>query len=147
VATLLAIVQCNGIVWIIKWGLAKRASNARFDLNAAWYNQNWKYLIKICNLLNISLLFLNHASTVFVILDVFVILLINILPALLLPLPFTLKLTIVTYFCYICLQLKLIVLNSSSTLLLVLIPVFSSKIYQCDIYHNKRVGMSKKRLL
>jgi len=34
-------------------------------------------LIKICNLHNISLLFLNHASTIFVTLDVFVILLIK----------------------------------------------------------------------
>jgi len=48
--------------------------------------------------------------------------LIKLLPALLLLLSFTLKLTIVTLFYVICLQLKRIVFNLSLTLLLVLSP-------------------------
>jgi len=55
-------------------------------------------LIKICHLHNISLLFLNHASTIFVTQDVFVILLMKLLPAPLLVLSLILKLTIVTLF-------------------------------------------------
>jgi len=68
-----------------------------------------------------SLLFQNHPSTIFVN-SVFVILLIKLLPALLLLLSFTLKLTIVTLYYLVCLQIKRIVFNLSWTLLLVLLP-------------------------
>jgi len=60
-------------------------------------------LIKLCHLHNVSLLFLNHAFANSY--DVFVILL--------LLLPFTLKLTIVTLFYSICLLHKRIVVNLS----------------------------------
>jgi len=79
-------------------------------------------LIKICHLHNISPLFLNHASTIFVTLDVFLILLIKLLPAPLLFLSYILKLTIVTFFYSIYLLHKRIVFNLSLTLLLVLSP-------------------------
>jgi len=77
-------------------------------------------LIKICHLHNISLLFLNHASTIFMTQDVFVIVLIKLLHAPLLFLLFILKLTIVTLFYSIYLLHKRIVFNLSLTLLLVL---------------------------
>jgi len=69
---------------------------------------------KICHLHNISLLFVNHASTIlFVTKDVFVKLLIKLLPASLLLLSFTRKLTIVTLFYSIYLQQKLTIFNLS----------------------------------
>jgi len=70
-------------------------------------------LIKIYNLPNISLLFLNHASTIFVTYDVFVILLIKLLPAPLLLLSYILKLTVVTLFYSIYLLHKLVI-NSAA---------------------------------
>jgi len=79
-------------------------------------------LIKICHLLNISLLFLNHALTIFGIWDVFVILGIKLLPVQLLLLSFTLKLTYCNSLLLNLSVLKLIVFNLSLTLLLVLSP-------------------------
>jgi len=67
---------------------------------------------------SLPLLFLNHAFTTFVTKDVFVIILIKILPAVLILLSFTLKMIIVNLFYSICLHLKRIVFNLSWTLLL-----------------------------
>jgi len=64
---------------------------------------------KLCHLRNKYLLFLNHVFTIIVTRDVFVIPLIKLLPPLLLHLVLFLKLTIVTLFYFICIQLKLIV--------------------------------------
>jgi len=70
---------------------------------------------------NISVLYLNLASTIFVTYDAFIILLIKLLPAQLLLVSFILKLIIVTLFYSIYLLLKRIVFNLFLTLLLVLV--------------------------
>jgi len=78
--------------------------------------------MKVWHLHNIYLSFLIHAFAICVISDVFVVLLIKLLPALLPHFSFTLKLTIITIFYSICLHLKRIVFNFSSVLLLMLSP-------------------------
>jgi len=80
-------------------------------------------MIKICHLRNKSLLSVNRTFKIFVIWDVFVILWIKLLPALLLPIISTL-LTIAILFYSLCLPLELIVFDFSSTLTAIKTPKF-----------------------
>jgi len=77
---------------------------------------------QFCHMHNISLLFLNRAITIFVNWDEFEILLIETTTA-------CTKFTIATLFYSICLPLKLIVPNLSSTILLMLSPAYSPTFY------------------